>query len=99
MTLTNATDVIEGTGTIGAGSLALSNSGTIDANISAGTLLLNGTGEITNTGLFEATNGGILDVAGAIAGTGGSLRLAPVRRLNWAGRPAKLPPSSPHPGS
>jgi hypothetical protein len=74
-TLTNANDVIEGTGTIGAGSLALSNSGTIDANISAGTLLLNGTGGITNTGAFEATSGGILDVAGAFGGKGGSLEI------------------------
>ena len=75
LTLTNANDVIEGTGTIGAGSLALSNGGTIDANISAGTLLLNGTGGITNTGVFEATSGGILDVAGAIAGKGGTLEI------------------------
>jgi hypothetical protein len=70
LTLTNSGDVIEGTGTIGDGSLALSNGGTIDANISAGTLLLNGTGGITNTGVFEATSGGILDVAGAISGAG-----------------------------
>ena len=75
LTLTNASDVIEGTGTIGAGSLALSNGGTIDANISAGTLLLNGTGGITNTSVFEATSGGILDVAGAITGKGGTLQI------------------------
>ncbi len=75
LTLTNASDVIEGTGTIGAGSLALSNGGTIDANISGGTLTLNGTGGITNTSVFEATGGGILDVAGAITGKGGSLEI------------------------
>ena len=75
LTLTNANDVIEGTGTIGAGSLALSNGGTIDANIKAGTLLLNGTGGITNTSVFEATSGGILDVAGAITGKGGTLEI------------------------
>ena len=69
-TLTNANDVIDGTGTIGAGSLALSNGGAIDANSSGGTLTLNGTGGITNTGIFEATNGGDLDVAGAIAEAG-----------------------------
>ena len=69
-TLTNSGDVIEGTGTVGAGSLALSNGGTIDANISSGTLTLNGTGGITNTSTFEATNGGILDVAGPISGAG-----------------------------
>jgi hypothetical protein len=69
--LTNAGDVIEGAGTIGAGSLALSNGGTIDANVSGGTLTLNGTGGITNTNVFEATGGGILDVAGAFGGKGG----------------------------
>jgi hypothetical protein len=74
-TLTNSADLIEGTGTIGAGTLALSNGGTIDANVSAGTLLLNGTGGITNTGVFEATSGGILDVAGAITGKGGHLEI------------------------
>ncbi len=74
-TLTNANDVIEGTGTIGAGALALSNGGTIDANISGGTLTLNGTGGITNTSVFEATSGGILDVAGAISGKGGALEI------------------------
>ena len=49
-TLTNS-DVIEGAGEIGNGSLAVINSGTIDANSSAGTgtLILNGSGGITNT--------------------------------------------------
>jgi hypothetical protein len=78
LTLTNASDVIEGTGTIGnLGSLALSNGGTIDANSSAGTktLILNGTGGITNTGVFEATNGGTLDVAEAFAGKGGAIEI------------------------
>jgi hypothetical protein len=56
--------VIEGTGTIGnLGSLALSNGGTIDANSSAG------------TGVFEATNGGTLDVAEAFAGKGGAIEI------------------------
>jgi filamentous hemagglutinin len=74
-TLTNSADTIEGTGTIGNGSLALSNGGTIDADISRGTLTLNGTGGITNTGVFEATSGGILDVAGAFGGKGGNLEI------------------------
>ena len=68
-TLTNA-DVIEENGTIGAGSLALSNSGSIDANVSGGTLTLNGSGPLTNTGTFEATSGGHLDVPGAFGGAG-----------------------------
>jgi hypothetical protein len=75
LTLTNAGDVIQGTGTIGAGSLALSNGGTIDANISGGILTLNGTGAITNTSVFEATGGGTLDVAGAFGGKGGKLEI------------------------
>jgi hypothetical protein len=69
-TLTNDDVAIKGTGTVGNGSLALANGGTIDADVPAGTLVLNGTGKITNTGVFEATNGGILDVAGAFAGAG-----------------------------
>ena len=70
-TLTNAGDVIEGTGTIGTnGHLTVINDGMIDANISAGTLTLSGTDALTNTRVFEATNGGHLDVAGALAGAG-----------------------------
>jgi hypothetical protein len=68
-TLTNA-DTIEGIGIIGNGSLALTSSGTINANSSAGTLTLNGTGGITNTGVFEATAGGHLYVDGALSGAG-----------------------------
>ena len=70
-TLTNASDVIEGTGEIGNGSLTLINGGTIDANSSAGTgtLILNGSGATTNAdgatgGLTEATSGGTLDIDG-----------------------------------
>ena len=63
--LINANNAIEGFGNIGQGTdLALSNSGTINANVSGQTLLLNGT-PITNSvssvgGLMEATNGGFL---------------------------------------
>jgi hypothetical protein len=70
-TLTNS-DVIEGTGVIGNGSLTLTSSGTIDADSSAGTgtLTVNGSGAVTNTGTFEATAGGYLDVADALSGAG-----------------------------
>jgi hypothetical protein len=68
-TLTNS-DTIQGNGVIGNGSLALTSSGTIDANVSGGTLTLNGSGGLTNTGVFEATAGGYLDVAGALSGAG-----------------------------
>ena len=84
-TLTNAGDVIEGTGTIGTnGHLTVINGGTIDANISAGTLTLNGTGGITNTRVFEATNGGHPRCRGRHCRGAASLKSAPVRRLNWA---------------
>jgi hypothetical protein len=71
-TLTNSGDTIQGPGVIGGGSLALANSGTIDADNSAGigTLTLNGTGGITNTGVLEATSGGHLIVDSALSGTG-----------------------------
>ena len=42
-----------------------SNGGTIDASVSGGTLLLNGTGGITNTSVFEATSGGKSVTTGA----------------------------------
>jgi hypothetical protein len=88
-TLTNAGDVIEGTGTLGNGSLAVINGGTIDATSSAGTeaLILNASGGITNAngataGLMEATSGGTLEIdgitvnnaSGAITANGGSCR-------------------------
>jgi hypothetical protein len=65
-------DVIEGTGEIGNGPVTVINSGTIDADSSAGigTLTLTGDGGVTNTGTLEATGGGHLDVFGAIGGAG-----------------------------
>ena len=68
-TLTNS-DTIRGDGVIGNGSLALTSSGTIDANVSGVTLTLNGSGGLTNTGTFEAMSGGLLDVADALSGAG-----------------------------
>lgn len=63
-TLTNQS-TITGAGTIGNGTgLVLSNSGTINANVSGQTLLLN-PGASTNTGTLEATNGGTLVLSGA----------------------------------
>ncbi|MGD1031902.1 MAG: hypothetical protein ABSA05_12270 [Opitutaceae bacterium] len=54
-TLTNADNTIQGYGTIGNGTLTLVNQGTINANSSGKTLLLNGGGGVTNTGTLEAT--------------------------------------------
>jgi hypothetical protein len=68
--LTNVDNTIQGSGQIGGvAGLTLVNQGTIDANVSGQTLALNG-GGITNTGILEATNGGLLVVTPAIAGTG-----------------------------
>ena len=72
LTLTNTNNTIQGAGNIGdSGALAISNSGTIDANSSGQNLSLGaGGGSITNTGTFEATNGGVLNVDQALAGAG-----------------------------
>ena len=79
--LTNAV-TIQGYGEIGSnvGSdypyLSLANSGTINANSSGNTLEIGGTGtSITNTGLFEATNGGtlLLNTSATILNSGANI--------------------------
>ena len=75
-TLTNTNNTISGVGNIGNQSgLNIINQGTIDANVTGGTLTvqpLNGsTGTTTNTGTMEATNGGILHVDDTVTNTGG----------------------------
>ena len=82
-TLTNQ-QTIQGSGQIGAGNLTLVNSGTIDANQST-TLLINPNGGTTNTGMMEATAGGILqfntdavnNAGGTILATGTSGGMSP----------------------
>ncbi len=75
-TLTNASgETIQGAGIIGNGSLALTNSGTLDANVNGATLTLNGSSAIANYGVFEATNGGHLDIAGVLLGGAGRLEI------------------------
>jgi len=68
-TLTNLS-TITGSGLIGSNAssvypnVSLVNSGTVNANQSASTLTIGGNGtSMTNTGTFEATNGGILSLA------------------------------------
>jgi hypothetical protein len=71
-TLTN-NGLIQGSGVIGSNNttyqnLSLNNTGTINANSSGNTLSIQGTGgSIINAGLFEATNGGTLNLATATA--------------------------------
>jgi hypothetical protein len=77
-TLTNQS-TIQGEGTIGAGTaMALSNSGTIDANSLGGALntvlLIDPAAAVTNTGLLEATNKGVLQLNGVtINNAGGNI--------------------------
>ncbi len=71
-TLTNLNNTISGAGTIGDSDLTLVNSGTIDANISGGTLTIEtGANVITNAGLMEA-NGPItnLVISGSLTNLG-----------------------------
>jgi len=61
LTFTNQS-TIQGTGILGNGGLALNNSGTINANVSAQAMSLNQSGGTTNSGLLEASNGGVLQL-------------------------------------
>jgi len=60
---------------IGDNGLALVNQagGTINANASGYSLILNGGGLITNAGLLEATNGGVLQIQDTVANQGGNI--------------------------
>jgi fibronectin-binding autotransporter adhesin len=72
VTLTNASTIEGGTAmsggyaAVGQGQITLANSGTINANVSGGTLYINpiSSGASTNTGTLEATGGGILLFSG-----------------------------------
>ncbi len=73
-TLTNQS-TIQGAGVIGNNGLSLTNSGTVDANVSGGTLQLLGmTSGLNNTGgLLRASNGGILALQGLTISGGGTI--------------------------
>src|SRR6202050_4457155 len=64
-TLTNVNNTIQGTGTIGYNGLTVINSaaGTIDANVPGAGLYMD-PNSLTNQGLLEATNGGVLQLVG-----------------------------------
>jgi hypothetical protein len=71
-TLTNK-ETIQGAGNIGDGRMTLVNSGTINANQSAG-LTIQANGGTTNTGLLEATAGAALTFNGTtVTNTGGTV--------------------------
>jgi hypothetical protein len=63
-------NTIQGVGAVGKGTLALNNRGTINANVSGGTLVVqpSSTG-LTNSGTMEATNGGMLQISSGFANT------------------------------
>jgi hypothetical protein len=73
-TLTNVDNTISGAGQIGAGdgNLTLVNevNGTIEANIAGGVLTVDTGNDITNNGILEATNGGVLQIDDAVSGGG-----------------------------
>ena len=71
MTLTNVNNTIQGSGIIGNGGLALNNESTINANVSGAALTLNNSGATTNTGLLEATGGGVLQLVGVTVNNAG----------------------------
>jgi fibronectin-binding autotransporter adhesin len=79
LTLTNTNNTIQGTGVIGNGSMALINQHVIDATPEGGTptLVLNGSGGITNTATMEATAGGVLQIYGnTVDNSGGTITVA-----------------------
>jgi hypothetical protein len=71
LTLHNVNNTIEGAGQLGQNGLALDNKsgGTVNANVSAGTLFLNGGGAVANAGLLEATNSGTLQINNTVNNT------------------------------
>ena len=71
-TLHNVDNTIEATGQLGQNGMSLDNqaSGTVNANVSGGTLSMNGGGAVSNAGLLEATNGGTLQINNAVTNTG-----------------------------
>ena len=70
-TLTNQ-ETIQGAGNIGFGQMTLVNSGTINANQSAG-LTIYTPGGLTNTGTIEATGGTLALIGTTVTNTGGTI--------------------------
>jgi hypothetical protein len=75
LTLNNVNNLIQGTGELGQNGMSLINqgAGVVNANVSGGTLLLDGGGLVTNHGLMEATNGGILEIINNLNNAGGTV--------------------------
>ena len=89
LTLTNVDNTIQGAGIIGFNGLSLVNQagGTVNANVSGGTLLLQN-GSVTNAGLLEATGGGILQIKESRSTTAEATSLrTPAARCNCLAMP------------
>jgi fibronectin-binding autotransporter adhesin len=72
LTLTNVNNLIQGAGVIGNNGLTLVNQATVNANVSGEALILEGmSGGLTNTGILEASNGGILQINGVTVNNAG----------------------------
>ena len=72
LTLTNVNNTIQGAGVIGNNGMTLVNQATVNANVSGQTLILEGmSGGLTNTGILEASNGGILQINGVTVNNAG----------------------------
>jgi hypothetical protein len=65
LTLTNSNNTIQGSGFLGYGGLTVVNSagGTISSDVSGGSLVLNGSGGLTNLGTLQVSNGALLQVS------------------------------------
>ena len=85
LTLTNLNNLIQGAGTIGNGGLTFINNSIVNANSNGNTLILNGSGGVTNTSLLEATNGGILQVSTNVANQGANISAVGTGAVNFGG--------------
>ena len=74
--LTNTNNTIRGSGQLGANTLAFTNQGTVEANLSNATLTLDPAATtFINTGTFRAVNGGVLVLnSGSINNTSGTIQ-------------------------
>ena len=73
--LTNAGNLIQGTGQIGNNGLTLINQGTVEANQSGRAMVIN-PATLTNAGLLEAIGGGVLQLSNAaFNNAGGSIKV------------------------
>jgi hypothetical protein len=74
--LINQNNTIQGAGQIGFNAMALANSGTIDANVAGGLLVLDPTDTmvVTNTATLQASNGGRLQLLGGTFYNSGTIR-------------------------